>query len=84
MIVYETEYDKLFEKRNEIISCQILILTFYKEHQKITKDIINIFEIGKNEIEIKYYKLYNKVLNYYFCVDIINIILSFIITGTSE
>ena len=34
MIVYETEYDKLFEKRIEIINYQRLIFTFYNEIRK--------------------------------------------------
>ena len=50
MIAYETIYDKIFNTRNEIINYQRLIFTFYKEHQKITKDIINRFEKVKNEI----------------------------------
>ena len=75
MIAYETEYDKIFNTRNEIINYQRLIFTFYKEHQKITKDIINVFEKEKNKIKTKYYKLCKKVLNYYFCNDIVKIIL---------
>ena len=60
MLAYGTKYDKLFETRNEIIYYQRLIFTFYKEHQKITKDIINIFKKEGTEIKIKYYNLYKK------------------------
>ena len=57
MIAYETKYDKLFETRNEIIYYHRLVFTFNKEHQKITKDIINIFKKERTEIKIKYYNL---------------------------
>ena len=58
MIAYETEYDKIFNTRNELIKYQRLILTFYKEYQKKTKDIVNVFKIERTKIKIKYYNLY--------------------------
>ena len=47
MIVYEPKYDKLFKTTSEIINYQRLIFTCYNEHQKIIKDIINVFEKEK-------------------------------------
>ena len=56
----EQNNDKIFNTRNEIINYQRLISTFYKEQQKITKYIINIFKKERTEIKIKYYNLYKK------------------------
>ena len=47
MIANEPKYDKLFKATNEITNYQRLIFTCYNEHQKITKDIINVFEKEK-------------------------------------
>ena len=75
MAAYETKYDKIFTTRNEIINYQILIFTLYKGHQKITKYIINVFEVERKEIKNKINK---GMVNNIFCTDIVKIILSYL------